>query len=413
MKRGSMDAIRLACIGLRGRGRDHIDGFSKLPGVEIAAVCDVDERVLDAGARRVAHRGGRSPHKYQDVRKLLEDQSIDAVTIATPNHWHTLIAIWACQAGKDVFVEKPCSHNAFEGRQIVEAARRYNRIVQHGTQCRSSKALRKAVEQLRDGSLIGDVYLARGLCFKHRAGIGHRPEEPVPAGVDYDLWLGPAPQRPFTRNRFHYNWHWHWDYGNGDIGNQGIHQLDVARWGLGVGYPVKVSSMGGHFMFDDDQETPNTQAVAFEFDDNGRKKVLEFEVRHWYTHNEAGIKELFSRNTIGNLFYGTKGYTVVSGYHKYSTFLGREQDPGPSGDEGGNHWRNFLDAVRSRRREDQHSEIAEGAISSVLMHLANISYRLGRSVSFDAAALSCPGDAEATAMLSRHYRPPFIVPDRV
>ncbi|MCX6624981.1 MAG: Gfo/Idh/MocA family oxidoreductase [Acidobacteria bacterium] len=399
-------------MGLHGRGRDHINAFSKIPGVQIAAVCDVDDQVLEAGARRVAGRGESRPKAFKDVRKLLEDPSIDAITIATPNHWHSLMAIWACQAGKDVFVEKPCSHNAFEARQIVEAARRYNRIVQHGTQCRSSKALRKAVGQLREG-LIGDVYLARGLCFKHRGTIGRTPEEAVPSGLDYDLWLGPAPERPFTRNRFHYNWHWHWDYGNGDIGNQGIHELDVARWGLGVRYPTKVSSMGGHFLFDDDQETPNTQIAEFEFDDNGRKKMLVFEVRHWYSHNEAGIKEFMSRNTIGNLFYGSKGYMVVSGYHKYATFLGREQEAGPSGDEGGNHWQNFIDAVRSRRREDLHSEVEEGAVSSVLIHLANISCRLGRTVSFDAATLTCPGDAEATAMLTRNYRASYVVPGHV
>ena len=229
------------------------------------------------------------PATFVDVRKLLEDKSIDAISIAVPNHWHTLMAIWACQAGKDVYVEKPCSHNLWEGKQLVAAANHYNRIVQHGTQTRSDAAVREGIQKIHDGA-IGDVYMARGLCFKWRDTIGRTPVSAVPDGVNYDLWTGPAPKHEFTKNRFHYNWHWFWDYGNGDIGNQGVHQIDVARWGMGLGFPNKVSAIGGHFMFDDDQQTPNTLNCAFEYSAaSGKRRMIEFEVRHWMTNHEAEI----------------------------------------------------------------------------------------------------------------------------
>ena len=225
------------------------------------------------------------------MRKLLEDKNIDAISIASPNHWHTLQTIWACQAGKDVYVEKPCSHNVFESQQIVAAARKYNRIVQQGSQSRSSPALQEAVQKMRDGE-FGEVYMARGLCYKWRDTIGKTPvSSRCRPGVDYDLWTGPAPKREFTKNRFHYNWHWFWDTGNGDLGNQGIHEVDIARWGLGVTHPTKVSAIGGKFMFDDDQETPNTISASYEFDVDGKKKMMTFEVRHWISPHEAGIDE--------------------------------------------------------------------------------------------------------------------------
>ena len=406
------DRIRVACVGLRGRGTAHISGYAGRPDAEIAALCDVDEAVLEKRAREVEARTKKRPATYTDYRKLLEDKSIDAVSLATPNHWHTLGTIWACQAGKDVYVEKPCSHNVFEARQIVAAARKYNRIVQHGSQSRSSLAMQEAAQKLKEG-LIGDVYMGRGLCFKWRDTIQRTPVEPVPAGVHYDLWLGPAPKREFTRNHFHYNWHWFWDYGNGDIGNQGIHQMDLCRWLLDVKYPTKVSSMGGHFMFDDDQETPNTQVATFEFDGMGKKKFLVFEVRHWMSNHEAGIGEGNKKdsNTIGNIFYGSKGYMVVGG--GYKTFLGREQEPGPARSGGGNHFENFLNAVRSRKPSDLNAEIEEGAMSTVLVHLANISYRLSRTLNFDAKTQTCIRDAEANRMLTRNYREPFVVREKV
>ena len=432
------DTVRVACIGvggrgkkLGGRGKDHINGYAKVPGVEVAAVCDPDQAHLDFGVQLVEKNSGKKPRAYTDFRKLLEDKSIDAVSIATPNHWHTLMTIWACQAGKDVYVEKPCSHNIFEAKQIVAAARKYDRIVQHGSQIRSSAAAQEAVKMMRDG-FLGDVYLARGLCFKWRYTIGRTPPSPVPPGVDYDLWTGPAPKREFTMNRFHYNWHWFWDYGNGDLGNQGIHEMDVARWGLGVKYPVKASAIGGHFMFDDDQETPNTLNCAFEFNESGKRKMMEFEVRHWMSNGEASVHDQRRApadnsddevsnpagapkplNSIGNLFYGSKGYLAIDSYTSYKTWMGTGEEPGPARKAGGDHYANFIDAVRSRKRESLNAEVEEGAVSTVLVHLANISYRVGRTLHFDAKTMTCLNDAEANRYLTREYRKPFVVPEKV
>ena len=409
------DTVRVACVGLRSRGKDHLEAYAKLPNVAIAALCDIDESVLNQAAGEVERTGAKRPVLYADLRRLLEDKSIDAISLATPNHWHTLQTVWSCQAGKDVYVEKPCSHDMFEAKQIVAAARKYDRIVQQGSQSRSSIALQEGMRKIREG-LIGDVYMARGLCFKWRDTIGRTPVEPVPAGVNYDLWLGPAPQHAFTRNRFHYNWHWFWDYGNGDLGNQGIHELDIARWGLGVKYPSKVSAIGGHFMFDDDQETPNTLTATFEFDEGGKKCTMVFEVRHWISNHEAGISEKRGGegkvypNTIGNVFYGSRGYMAIDGYRSYKTWLGEKQEPGPSATGDGDHFANFITAVRSRKRRDLAAEIEEGAASTVLIHLANLSYRLGRTIHFDPVTWSCTGDEEATAQFMRNYRAPFIVP---
>ena len=421
---GANDRIRVGVCGLRGRGKDHIGNFSRLPNVEVAALCDVDEGVLN---KRRGEVGGGA-RTFVDIRKLLEDKSIDAISIATPNHWHSLMAIWACQAGKDVYVEKPCSHNFWEGHQLVRAASKYNRIVQHGTQIRSSPAIQEATAGLRDGRLIGDSYLARGLCFKRRDTIGHAPTEPVPVGVDYDLWTGPAPLKPFTRNRFHYNWHWIWDTGNGDLGNQGIHQVDVARWGLGLKFPTRISAIGGHFMFDDDQETPNTLNCAFEFDlANGKRKMMEFEVRHWTTNSEADIgrgnlvatkKKFFGHhNTIGNIFYGSDGY-LATGDEDDSSYevWDRDGNSGSHHHASGNHFANFIECVRSRKREDLNAPVEEGHISCAMVHLANVSYRLGRSLRFDRDTETVVGDDDANRLLrdqDRGYRSPFVVPEEV
>ena len=400
------DTVRVAVVGAGGRGRNHLDSLPKVPNVEVIAVCDIDDSHAKRGADQVEKNTGKRPKTYSDIRKLLEDKSLDAITIATPNHWHTLATVWACQHGKDVYVEKPGSYNMFESKQIVAAARKYDRIVQHGSQIRSSVAVQDAMQKMREG-LIGDIYLSRGLCFKWRDTIGRTPVSPVPEGVDYDLWTGPAPKREFTKNRFHYNWHWFWDTGNGDLGNQGIHQVDIARWGLGVKYPVKVTAIGGHFMFDDDQETPNTLNCAYEFDNNGKRTMMEFEVRHWMTHGEASVPG------IGNVFYGSKGYLAVDSYTSYKSWLGRERTPGPEGKQGGDHFANFIDAVRSRKRESLNCEVEEGAISCTLVHLANISYRLGRTLHFDAATYSVKNDPEANKMFTRDYRKPFVVPEKV
>ena len=445
---GANDRVRVAVCGVRGRGWDHVKELAKIPQAEVAAFCDVDENVLAQRLKGMEQKGLPKPQTFVDVRKLLDDKSIDAISIATPNHWHSLMAIWGCQAGKDVYVEKPCSHNWWEGRQLVRAASKYNRIVQHGTQSRSSAGVSEGVQKMRDG-VLGDLYLSRGLCYKWRDTIGHAPEEPVPAGVNYDLWTGPAPMKPFTRNRFHYNWHWIWDTGNGDMGNQGIHEMDVARWGLGVAFPNRVSAVGGHFMFDDDQETPNTLLAAFQFDlPNGKRKMLEFEVRHWITNHEAGIgtgefhsvtlppagltaaaepkprkerpgaaaklgPEAGTHNTIGNIFYGSKGCMAMDGYDSYKTWMGKEMTPGPEGHGGEHHFANFIDCVRSRKKEDLRAPIEEGHISCTLVHLANASYILGRVLNFDPATEQVIGDDEANQLLRGTYRAPYVVPEEV
>jgi hypothetical protein len=354
------------------------------------------------------------------------------------------MAIWACQAGKDVYVEKPCSHNCFEGRQLVRAVKKYNRICQHGSQSRSNPGMIEAIHHLSDGT-IGDVYMARALCYKWRPSIGRATPEAVPAGVDYDLWTGPAPLKPFTKNRFHYNWHWIWDTGNGEVGNQAIHEIDIARWGLGVGFPVSVSAMGGHFMFDDAQETPNTLNATFYFDDaNGKRKMMELEVRHWITNHEAEIgtgaygasavppagltadakkkpadnqKPLGPKdaktNTVGNLFYGSNGYLAIDGYDAYKTWISDQVEPGPHGKASGDHYANFIDCVRSRRAQDIHSPIEEAHISTTLVHLANASYRLGRTLRFDPAKEQVIGDDEANRLLRGTYRAPYVVPEEI
>ena len=413
---GANDRVRVAIVGLRGRGKDHIEGFSHVRNVEIAALCDVDESVLNERRGQV----GGTPRTVADVRRVLDDPSIDAISIATPNHWHALMAIWACQAGKDVYVEKPCSHNLWEGRQLVRAADKYQRMVQQGSQLRSTRAAIEAIEHLHNGT-FGEIYLARGLCFKRRNTIGRASAEAIPRGVDYDSWTGPAPLKPFTRNRFHYNWHWIWDTGNGDLGNQGIHQIDFARWGLGVRLPNRISAIGGHFMFDDDQQTPNTLTCSFEFDQpGGRRQIIEFDVRHWITNNEAGIgrRVLRGRNAIGNIFYGSNGYLAAGDEDafSYESWLGPDENEGPRGKSGHDHFSNFISCVRSRKAADLHAPIEEGHISCALVHLANASYRLGRELRFDPETEQVIGDDEANRLLAdgdRGYRPPFVVPDTV
>jgi len=435
---GANDRVRVCVVGLHGQGWTHVEQYSKIPTAEIAAVCEIDDNVLSQRLHEMDRMGLKKPATYVDIRKAVEDKSIDAISIATPNHWHSLMAIWGCQAGKDVYVEKPLSHNWWEGRQLVRAAQKYDRIVQHGTNSRSGVAIREGIQKINDG-LIGEVYLSRGLCYKWRKTIGREPEAPVPAGVNYDLWTGPAPMKPFTKNRFHYNWHWVWDTGNGDFGNQGIHELDLARWGLGVTYPTKVSAIGGHFMFDDDQTTPNTLNVAYDFaGSDGKHKMLEFEVRHWISNHEAAIgtpefgtgavspalgnvqekprTQKGPQNTIGNIFYGPKGYLAFGGYGTYRTWLGEDQEPGPHAEAEGNNWANFIDCVRSRKKENLNAPIEEGQISCTLLHLGNAAYRLGRVLHWDAEKEMVPGDDEANRLLrdgDRGYRAPYSVPEDV
>ncbi len=396
--------LRVATVGVKGKGGHHIGGLRAVPGVKLVALCDIDAAQIDRRAEAIEKKDGGKLKRFDDYRRLMEDKDIDVVSIATCNHTHTLIAIAAIQAGKDVYVEKPCSHNIWEGRQLVAAARKHNRIVQHGTQGRSSPAIREAIQKLQQG-VIGEVYMARALCFKWRPTIGRQPDGPVPAGVNYDLWLGPAPQRPFNPNRFHYNWHWFWDYGNGDLGNQGVHEMDMARWGLGMGLPTRIQSAGGHYLFDDDQETPNTLVTTFEYPE--QKKMLVFEVRHWLTNHE-GLAD-GPKNEVGVTFYGSEGYLQLK-YFEYQTYLGQKRELGPSAKAPSNEYERFIAGVRSRKIEDLGVDIEDGHLSSALCHLGNIAYRLKRTVNFDPKTESFPGDDAANALLTRQYRAPFVVP---
>ncbi len=414
--------IRAAIVGLRGRGRSHIravHNLEKSENVEIAAFCDVDENVLGERMNDYEKLAGRRvPKSATDMRKLLDDKDIDVVFFATPNFWHSLGTIWACQAGKDVYVEKPLSHNAFEGRQAVAAARKYNRIVQHGTQNRSSPEIQEGVERLKDG-LIGDVYMARGLAFKWRNTIGRHQEGPAPEGVHYDLWKGPAPDRPYSNLRLHNKWHWQWDYGNGELGNQGVHQLDIMRWALDLDLPTRVQSMGGKFVHQDDQETPNVQTALYEYE--GRNLTLNFDIRPWISNVEAGIGEEWPTHGVctGLIFYGSEGYMVLPHYAAYYTYLGKQKKKGPFAEDPTDkikdqpHFDNFIQAVRSRRQSDLNADVEEGHKSSLMAHLANISYRVRRQIDFDPKTEEIRDDQDATALLTRTYRAPFVVPEVV
>ena len=412
---GANDRVGVAVIGVNGRGNSHISAYAKNPGAEVRAVVDIDQAVNEKAATKVANeQDGKRPQEYSDMRKMFESKDIDAVSIATPNYWHALATIWACQAGKDVYVEKPASHNIFEGRKMVEAARKYKRIVQCGQQSRSTPHKIEAIQKLKDG-VIGDVYMAKGLCFKRRKTIGEAQPSPVPPGVDYDMWLGPAWPRAWKENRFHYKWHWYWDFGNGDIGNQGVHEMDVARWGLGLDeLPDNVYSQGGKFVYDDDQETPNTQLAVFRYPE----KELMFEVRGLITGGEGNLLQDSGggQHTIGILFFGSDGYMNVHG-GGYQTYLGEKREPGPSAknteDTTYLHVDNFLKAMQSRKHTDLNCDIEVGHISAALCHMANISYRTGDKLRFNPVTERFVGNDEANRLITRDYRAPYVVPAQV
>jgi predicted dehydrogenase len=418
----SNDRITMAVVGLRSRGKDHIDSWCALKdnrNVRIKTICDVDEQFFPERAKLILDKTGEKVVTQWDMRKVFDDKEIDAVSMATPNHWHALGAIWACQAGKHVYAEKPASHNVSEGRKMVEAASKYKVRVQVGFQNRSINGVIEAIKFLHSGG-IGDVFMAKGLCYKPRDSFGIAPDGTPPASLHYDVWLGPAPYRPYNEKRLHYNWHWFWDTGNGDTGNQGPHQFDIARWGLNKNdHPVSVFSMGGIFGIDPAecaQETPNTQTSLLRYRDG---KILEFETRGRFTNDESslGIR-------IGNIFYGTGGYLELN-EGTWKAFRNREKEPfagsamaepwvadptfmaAPGGTE---HFANFLDAVRSGSDEALHCHVKEGYYSSALPLLANISYRLGRKLEFDGEKEKFLNDKEADDMLTRNYRSPYVIP---
>jgi len=403
---GANDRVRIAVLGVNGRGQSHIETLMKIPEASVVALCDPDMEILRKRATEFETAYKQKIDIEQDFRKLYDRKDIDAVTLATPNHWHTLQAIWACQAGKDVYVEKPATHNVFEGRKLIEAAYKYNRIVQHGVQLRSSEAIREAIQLLRDG-VIGKVYMARGLVFRWRPDIGNKGISKIPEGLNYDLWCGPAPMAPFTKNLVHYNWHWHWNYGNGDVGNQGIHETDLCMWGLNVGLPERITSMGGKFLWDDCKEVPEILTSIYHYPKE--KKIIQFEVRNWCTNLEDG-------SGVGNIFYGDKGYMVIKGYDTYETYLGEKREKGPSKttpDELTLHFKNWIEAIRKRDTSIQNGPVETGHLASALAHLGNISYRLGRQLTFDPIAERFTGDEDANNMLTRQYRSPYLLPEKI
>lgn len=439
-----IEKVRMAFAGVRGRGSDLMKEWAVMKDVEIAAIIDVDENVIGKAQKIAADAGGQKPRYEKDIRKVLDDKSIDVLVVATPNHWHSLAGIWALQAGKHVYVEKPVSHNYWEGARLAEAAKKYNRVAVTGTQRRSQGSIVSAIEYLHAGKL-GRVKVGRCIYYGARKSIGKKPDAEVPAGVDYNLWQGPAAVRPFNPNRFHYEWHWNWEYGGGDLANNGVHYLDVIRWGLNKNeLPKRMISLGGRYSFDDDGVTPNTQLAWYDYGDS----QMICEIRNLATEPYRADSK------PGVIFECENGYVVggstVDAYdlkwNKIETFKG-----------GFTHARKFIDAVKKGSLNDANCAVAQGHISAAVCHLGNISYRtgetrafdgtaalfkenetlseayrrmvehlgankvdmnaekicVGRMLEFDAKTETFPGDAKATALLRREYRAPFAVPEKV
>ncbi|HHK43052.1 MAG TPA: Gfo/Idh/MocA family oxidoreductase [Planctomycetaceae bacterium] len=455
---GANDRIRVAVAGINGRGQHHIREFASMKGVEVACLVDPDTRLYESRSKQVVQRGGKEPQCVADIRRVLEDKNIDVVSVATCNHWHSLITVWACQAGKDVYVEKPISHNVFEGRQCVAAAKKYGRIVQHGTQQRSSLSRAREIAAVRSGR-YGKLVVSKGYCCKPRWSIGRRPFSNPPEGFEYDIWLGPAPKQRFHANLHPYNWHWFWDFGNGDIGNQGVHEMDVARWAIeGATLPERVWSVGGRFTPDgpDNGETPNMLLTVMQFGD----VTLLFETRGLVGKRKPRTPP----RKVANEFYTTEG--VIRDGKFYPKGGG---DPvrveGDASVTPGGPFGSFIDCVRRRDPGSVNGDAETAHYSAALCHLGNISYRLGttapvrqrpallgdhprvlesfamlqenlemayqmagekaadiaskltftvgKPLVFDAKSERFVDDDAANRLLTRPYRPPYVVPERV
>jgi predicted dehydrogenase len=425
------DQVNIGVVGFRGRGRDHYRTFAGLPNVRVAYLCDIDERLYPGAIAEVEKIGGYRPETFVDLRKLLEKKDLDAISIATPDHWHALQTIWACQAGKDVYVEKPVCHNLREGRKMVEAARKYNRMVQAGLNRRSERRNHAGVRFVQDAK-FGPAYRAKAVVYRGRTSIGRVQESSVPTGVNWDLFLGPAPYRAFTLNRFHYGWHYFWDTSTTEVGNNGVHAIDVVRWAMGKNvHPVKIHCFGGFYADNSDQETPNLQSASYEYADG---TIVELEVTTLPSPSFGGVH-------MGEFFYTPNGYVTSSG--RWTTMAGEfipgstpdppsgvslrasnlsfpkiSYKPGPAVPDvevpdAGSHFQNFIDCVRSRKRENLRCEILEGHMSTSLCHLANIAFRTGRKLTFDPKTETFPGDKEANGYLTRKYREPYVVPEKV
>ncbi len=435
---GANEKINVAIVGLGGRGSNHLSIYSRLPEARVAAICDINQAARERAQGFLQKNNVEKATEFEDMRQAFADPKIEAVSIATPNHWHALAAIWAMKAGKDVYGEKPACYNIYEGQRMVQVARETKRMLQIGSQHRSTPFKMKAMEALQ-GGLIGKVYMAKGLCFKRRASIGHKPDSPTPPGVNWDLFRGPAPMRAFNELRFKYNWHWFWDTGNGDIGNQGVHELGICRWGLGdPEWPNTAFAQGAKYAYDDDQETPNTLLANFDY--GGREIV--FEVRGLLTGGEGvptqrrpgppaegaaappsspAPKTTAPRTgqplniMVGNLFYGVDGWAAMSdqGFQAFKgesneVIMDERPERGAGGDATGLHMQNFLAACKSRNAKDLHDEIGNAYPSAALCHMANISYRVGRKLTLTAGP-KFGNDAEANKMLTRDYRKPYVV----
>jgi predicted dehydrogenase len=431
---GANERINVAIVGLGGRGSNHLDIYSRLPEARVVGLCDVNQAARERAQATLLKKSAEKAKEYEDMRDAFADANVEAVSIAAPNHWHALAAIWAMKAGKDVYGEKPACYNIHEGQTMLRVARETGRMLQIGSQHRSNPFKMRAIEALQ-GGLIGKIYQAKGLCYKRRASIGHKPDSPTPPGLNWDMFLGPAPLRPFNELRFRYNWHWFWDTGNGDIGNQGVHEMGIARWGMSdPEWPKTAYAHGGKFAYDDDQETPNTLTANFDF--GGR--ALVFEVRGLLTGAEGTVPPARRRRRpgaadtpspeatapkaseplnimIGDLFYGSEGWAAMSdqGFQAFkgeSNELLMEKRPerGPGGDSTALHMQNFLAACRSRKHQDLHDEIANAYLSASLCHLANISYRAGRLLTLEDGP-KFVNDSEAEKLLTRDYREPYVV----
>ncbi len=396
------DKLCVAVVGVRSRGNNHVGGYLGKNNCEIVTICDCDEAVIDKAMKSITKTQGAAPKYEKDIRKLLDDKNIDVISIATPNHWHALMAVWAMRAGKDVYCEKPATHNVKEGRLMVQAARKYNKLCQIGTQSRSNPGMRQAIEYIHSGK-IGKVNLAYGTCYKNRPSIGKTSgEQAPPTTMDYDLWTGPArlemPHRNTKNGTVHYDWHWIWNYGNGDFGNQGVHEADKARWGLQVGLPLSVVSVGGRVGYIDDGQTPNTLLNLYEYPDD---QHIIFEVR--------GLNsEKYKGTGVGNIWFGDKGYVVCPNYRSGTAY---DLDGKPvakfDGGDDQHHFDNFVKAVRSRKQTDLHCDVEEGHQSASLCHLGNISYRLGQEITLDKpveAFSDCKAAGEALDRMKKHLK---------
>ncbi len=453
---GANDVIRIGVAGIRGRGSEHIRAFAKMPGVQVTHLIDPDSRLFEPRSAQVKQLGKNTPKCFQNIRKALEDKELDAISIATCNHWHSLMTIWACQAKKDVYVEKPASHVVFEGRKCVEAARKYGRIVQHGTQSRSDRKWASAVAAVQSGK-YGKLLVSKGYASKPRWSIGFKPVKEPPPELDFDLWLGPAPKQDYHENLVHYNWHWFWDTGNGEIGNQGVHQMDIARWAIGDRLPKAVLSLGGRWVnepdYKDQGQTPNMQLTVFDYGD----VLLVFEVRGLVGRKGKDGKNIPPQ--VANEFYCEEGMITSGNFYPKGKDTPEKLPEFDIQIQPGDHMANFITAVRSRKLEDLNADILHGHLSSTVCHLGNISYRLGSQVPFSQEPTGLPMNVaevraswqaiqenlkqalgmdltkatytlgaklafdpekekfvenpQANALLTRPPRPPFVVPEKV